>query len=321
MKRNICLVLAAAAVLSLVSSGLSGAEKLKLKCDLTIGEKEAGDGTLSGIKNIAVDREGTVYVLDSTSSRIVRFDKNGKFLSSIGRPGQGPGEFSTSPVAIALDPKGNIIVAEMFCVDIFDKAGNFVKKLPMKSPVGDMIVDDKGEIMVPALQDGKIIQVCSIDGEPLYSFGDPMEPPDKWNEYRDMPNSRVPSQLFFTANGNLCFIDIYKYSIYVYSRGKLAKKIDGGSPHFIPVNIMKGKRANSFWFLIPLTSILEHGRYMIAALNDKDDWYWDIYRDGKLIDSMHINEMPLMIDGKGNLYTKAVVNDLAFIKRYRVEWN
>lgn len=321
MKRNICLVLAAAAVLSLFSSGLSGAEKLKIKSDLTIGEKEAGDGTLSGIKSIAVDREGSVYVLDNTSSRIVRFDKNGKLLSSIGRKGQGPGEFSTSPVAIALDPKGNIIVAEMFCVDIFDKAGNFVKKLPMKSPIGDMIVDDKGEIMVPALQDGKIIQVCSIDGEPLYSFGDPMEPPDKWKEYRDMPNARVPSQLFFTANGNLCFIDLYGYSIYVYSNGKLARTIENSSPHFVPVSIIKGKRADSFYFLTQVASILEHGRYLIAALNDKDDWYWDIFGDGKLIDSMHINEMPLMIDGKGNLYTRAVVNDLEFIKRYRMTWN
>jgi len=42
--------------------------------------------------DIAVDKQGNIYVLDSRLSSIKKFDKNGNFLTSIGKQGQGPGE-------------------------------------------------------------------------------------------------------------------------------------------------------------------------------------------------------------------------------------
>jgi hypothetical protein len=42
---------------------------------------------------VTCDPEGNIYVVDSGAKNIKKFDKNGKFQKTIGREGQGPGEF------------------------------------------------------------------------------------------------------------------------------------------------------------------------------------------------------------------------------------
>lgn len=44
---------------------------------------------------ISCDSEGNIYVVDSGAKNIKKFDKQGKFLKTIGREGQGPGEFDS----------------------------------------------------------------------------------------------------------------------------------------------------------------------------------------------------------------------------------
>ena len=48
-----------------------------------------------------IDEEGLIYVADSGNHRIAVFDLNGKYLRSIGREGDGPGEFR-SPMSVSL---------------------------------------------------------------------------------------------------------------------------------------------------------------------------------------------------------------------------
>lgn len=64
-----------------------------------------------GFISFAVDEEGCVYVLDWRAKTVRKFDDSGKFLLSFGRPGQGPGEFS-SPTEIRHIPDGHIVVFE-----------------------------------------------------------------------------------------------------------------------------------------------------------------------------------------------------------------
>ncbi|MDD8030381.1 MAG: 6-bladed beta-propeller [Acidobacteriota bacterium] len=49
-----------------------------------------------------------IYVLDTSNHRLQIFDLNGKFLKSIGGPGQAPGEFN-NPEGMFIDAKRNII--------------------------------------------------------------------------------------------------------------------------------------------------------------------------------------------------------------------
>ncbi|HSH46291.1 MAG TPA: 6-bladed beta-propeller, partial [Longimicrobiales bacterium] len=52
---------------------------------------------------VADPGSGRIFVGDATSERVVVFDASGTFVRSIGRAGEGPGEFR-SPTALALDP-------------------------------------------------------------------------------------------------------------------------------------------------------------------------------------------------------------------------
>ncbi len=60
---------------------------------------------------MAIDRDGNIYVLDSANTRIQKFGPDGKYLATIGRKGQGPGEF-LMPDAIDFDKDGNLVVAD-----------------------------------------------------------------------------------------------------------------------------------------------------------------------------------------------------------------
>ena len=61
------------------------------------------------------------------NSRIMKFDKNGKFIKTFGHLGSGDGEFK-SPHVIAFDSQGRLFVADRSNsrVDIFDQDGKFL---------------------------------------------------------------------------------------------------------------------------------------------------------------------------------------------------
>ena len=62
--------------------------------------------------DIAWDPEGNIFVSDGyTDSRVVKYDKNGRFIKSAGARGSGPLQFST-PHTIAVDAKGMVYVGD-----------------------------------------------------------------------------------------------------------------------------------------------------------------------------------------------------------------
>jgi hypothetical protein len=63
--------------------------------DLKIGVPEGDQEYLfTEITDLAVDDDGNIYAIDLKGDNVRVFDRNGHFLRTVGRPGQGPGEFS-----------------------------------------------------------------------------------------------------------------------------------------------------------------------------------------------------------------------------------
>ncbi len=95
----------------------------------------AGDGTdtLDAPSDILVAPDGSIFVADGhggdTNARIVKFDKDGKFIKTWGRKGKGPGEFD-SPHGLAMDSAGRLFVADRSNsrIPIFDQNGNFLEE-------------------------------------------------------------------------------------------------------------------------------------------------------------------------------------------------
>jgi 6-bladed beta-propeller len=62
--------------------------------------------------DIGWDPQGNIFVTDGYGdSRVVKYDKSGRFIKSVGTRGNGPLQFST-PHAMAVDAKGNVYVAD-----------------------------------------------------------------------------------------------------------------------------------------------------------------------------------------------------------------
>jgi DNA-binding beta-propeller fold protein YncE len=102
---------------------------------MTLGKSGVeGDGNdvFSQPTGVVVAKNGDIYVSDGHTptcgnSRVMVFDKSGKFLRNIGHKGTGDGELMC-PHAVALDSKGRLFVADRSNnrVVIFDPNGNFV---------------------------------------------------------------------------------------------------------------------------------------------------------------------------------------------------
>lgn len=110
---------------------LYGEFALELEEDLAIGgEPEKEDYYFpKGTSGLAVDEEGNIFISDWTNTRVQMYDQTGKFIRTIGRKGQGPGEFR-DPGRLQFDGSGRFCVFDMRAIQIFDKMGRFVEKIP-----------------------------------------------------------------------------------------------------------------------------------------------------------------------------------------------
>ncbi|HTT24154.1 MAG TPA: 6-bladed beta-propeller [Candidatus Sulfotelmatobacter sp.] len=77
--------------------------------------------------NVAVDKEGNVYVTDTLNNRVEIFDADGGFVRAFGKNGDGPGQFAR-PKGIAIDRDGHIWVVDAMQqrVQVFDTEGRLL---------------------------------------------------------------------------------------------------------------------------------------------------------------------------------------------------
>jgi len=104
--------------------------KVRFIPEITISEDSmAGKSFFSGVYDIAMDDRGNLYACDSGENNIKKFDASGSFLGTIGRAGQGPGEFSY-PMEVEFS-KGRLFVRELMNrrVSILNDQGIFLKSV------------------------------------------------------------------------------------------------------------------------------------------------------------------------------------------------
>jgi tripartite motif-containing protein 71 len=116
------------------------------------GEGQIGAGTRSGPEDLAIDLQGNVYVADRVNNRILKFDSNGVYLRTIGRPGaNGRGELQ-GPGDITVDRRGNIYVVDATFLQKFDATGAFVAQWStLDGPfekAGEVMADAEGNLYV-----------------------------------------------------------------------------------------------------------------------------------------------------------------------------
>lgn len=165
--------------------------------------------------DLAVDTQGRLYVLDTGNHRVQVFGPDGKYLKTIGRQGQGPGEFFM-PNALDFDVQGNLYICESQAARIQAIApdGQIAKTLKMtEGAVGDTHVLRKGGFVMSAGMGGGMIRmgvqpggsqpkaaeppllkVLDAEGKILREFGKP-------SDYNDFLVNRMANQVLTALDG------------------------------------------------------------------------------------------------------------------------
>lgn len=105
-----------------------------------IGKRGTGPGEFNLPRDVALGKDGRIYVVDGGNFRVQIFDKDAKFIKSFGSVGKQLGNFAR-PKEIATDPDGNVYVADSAFgnFQIFDPDGQLL-----------MFIGDRSERDIPA---------------------------------------------------------------------------------------------------------------------------------------------------------------------------
>lgn len=205
-----------ALAVAVLVSGPAGAADLKFEHVMNIGSAGNGEGQFQYVEDFAFSKDGHLLATDAAHAFVQMFDKtSGKYLTRFG--GRGDDEENLEkPEGIAVDPSGNIFVA--------DYTSGFIKKygadhtwLQTFSGYGSELGQtNKSEFM--DIRDGRLyvpdvgnhrVNVFALDGKPLFHFGgdgaEPLNNPEaaKFNSagelfVSDLKNDRIR---VFSADG------------------------------------------------------------------------------------------------------------------------
>ena len=178
----------------------------ELEENLSIGDDADGRFQFYQAYSIALDSEENIYVLDSGNCRVQKFNKNGGYVKTIGRKGQGPGEF-VNPLALYIDGHDNLYVSEGRKMHVFDRSGELRKSHVLENNIRDFFVDEDGHIITFCMitdDEGskKIIVKLDMEGKIIQTFA----------EYTDVEAVRNQTE----GGSVMTFKAYHQYNYWVY---------------------------------------------------------------------------------------------------------
>jgi hypothetical protein len=120
--------------------------RITFKEDLTIGAEVGDENYMFGSQILMnTDDEGNFYVTDRDRKAVRKYDPDGKFLHSFGRPGQGPGEFQDIS-EVRFDVEGNVYLNDVGNqrISFLRKDGNYIKGIKTPTIFERVIMNSRG---------------------------------------------------------------------------------------------------------------------------------------------------------------------------------
>ena len=135
-----------------------------------VGDNESRDA-FNGVADLVIARNGDIFIADgeSTNTRVVKYSKDGKFVSWFGGLGKAPGQFD-EPHSIAIDERGRLYVGDRRNkrVQVFDQSGKFLNEWThLGTPWGVFVKGDRLYVVdgteanclfIMSTKDGKILE-------------------------------------------------------------------------------------------------------------------------------------------------------------------
>ena len=323
-----------------------GEEVFSIKEELSIGEaKGRKEYMFSRARDIAVDEEEKIYILDIKECHIKVFNKNGEYLKTIGKKGQGPGEMRL-PGALVITAQQEILVNDASArkLHFFTLDGKFLRAVSQTKMwlFSSPKADQKGNIIAGYMIAGQevIYDLKKFDSQLKdlftifstrilkYPYMNPLFPRCYWE---------------VTKEDNIIWGFPDKYELYVLNpEGKLLKKILkdhtpvkitqkekddiinerwGGYENMPPeTKLVWNKHHNAFRYL----SLDEEGRIFVRTYEKAADgktYYYDVFDpEGKYIAKIPLKARPIVWK-MNKLYTVEEDEEgFQMVKRYQVSW-
>ncbi|MEE8378223.1 MAG: NHL repeat-containing protein [Candidatus Aminicenantaceae bacterium] len=168
--------------------------QVELEFIKTIGEMDSLDDAVIFFMptDIAFDSQGNIYILDSGNHRIQKFSPEGKYIATIGRQGQGPGEFQY-PQSLSIDSEGYLYISDMGNrkIHVLKPGGGEYNTIQMNEQgVGNIRWRSDGQIVMGGggglmmigaggmMEDqdlGKLLTVLDSEGNIVQEFGEKLD--------------------------------------------------------------------------------------------------------------------------------------------------
>ena len=312
---------------------------LELKEDLSIGGAEAqGDHAFGEARNLVVDNDGALYVLDTKLGHIKVFDATGKYVRMIGRPGQGPGELDRPRMLSLNRAAGELAVLELSRrMSFFKLEGTFLRHVSFKeiwALYGH--VDSKGRIYVtegfvdpkdPRYELKKLGPEAAVMAMLIKTPG---PAPGKFNPFMAVGYWRIG------RNDRIVFgyPETYEIQVFGEDNSKVALKF---SREYDPVAISEEEKAEQKKDTPPGINLAfskyhsAYYRFFLSDLGHVIVQTWERAKDGKFIydifdaEGRFIGSVPLKPSGSeifnGKYYAlEEDADGYQVVKRYAVTW-
>ncbi len=307
--------------------------------ELSIGGGEGIDTyALSDISHLTADDQGRIYALDRKESHVKVFDAEGRYLRTIGRPGQGPGDLN-EPIFVYFQ-RNELLVTQYERLSFFSPNGDLLRTVPMvkETPsrarcnsrgniVGTSTVYDPAtpkiytfalKLYSPEVYPIKELARVQIErniGRPL----NPMQPTvymtvdDQDNVFFGYPE-RYEIQVF-DAEGNLTRKILKTYKPVAVTDEDKAASVEGAPPQ------MKFEypeyRPSFLRFIHDERGRLYVQTYEKAAA--KDVYIHDVFdQDGRLVARVPLKRSPVLFRNEKLYSLEETDEGYPVIKRYRV---
>ena len=211
----------------IIENGLAGkldGKKIILKPILTISASDEEDDTekvFYRVNDIQVDKYGHIYVVEEGSKRVQKFDSTGAYLLTIGRSGQGPGEFQ-EPTKLQFDSEENIYVADFKngTITRFSQDGTYMDSFMPEQAIYDFVLSTSDEIIIlSSKQDYKFFKYDTA-GNLISSFSEKIKAENWYDEL--IYNS---GELTTDNKGFLYFSYLQPYVIDIYDKDDILRRV------------------------------------------------------------------------------------------------
>jgi len=307
--------------------------------ELSIGVEEGGDMyAFSDISHLTADDQGRIYALDRKESHVKVFDAEGRYLRTIGRPGQGPGDLNEPIFVYFL--RNELLVTQYERLSFFSPDGDLLRTVAMvKETPTRARCNSRGNIIGTS-------SVYDPATPNTYAFVLKLYDPEV-NPIKELARMQLERRLGPTVNpmrptvymtvdeqDNVIFGYPERYEIQVFdSDGNLTRKI---LKTYKPVAVTEEEKAASVEGAPPQIKFEfpEHHPPFLRFIHDemgrlyvqtyekaaaKDVYLHDVFdRDGRYIARVPLKRVPVLFRN-GKLYSLEESEEgYPVIKRYRV---